>query len=171
MAIRGTTPPQRMIRENAGRVAQYEGAAFEDWILSVPLPPGVWLHRTPVPVKAVRTGDGWRVVADSARRGLPDFHGGAFGRAVVFDAKRCSTGRWDLAGLSQEQRAHLRAVSEAGSVAGVWLRFAGEEDEDWWVRWADIVHAEEIGGVYSFTRAAMRRWGTRILDGAWWAAC
>lgn len=154
-----------MSRPNAGRVAQYEGAKFEDYIENLPCPPGVWLHRTPGRTKAVRGAGGrWVLVPDSEGRGLPDFHGAVNGRAFVFDAKRCETGRWVVSGLTAEQREHLWRVHRAGSVAGVWLRFCEGENVAGDV-WVGIDRVPETG---SMTWLQAVDIGTELASGAWW---
>ena len=158
-------PPKT--RANAGRVAQYEGAKFEEYIENLPCPPGVWLHRTPGRTKAVRGPFGRVVlVMDPDHRGLPDFHGGAVGKAAVFDAKRCETGKWSMSGLTTEQREHLQRVYEAGAVAGVWLRFC-EEDRVVGDVWLSIDRVPETGRL---SWAEARAVGATITAGAWWTA-
>lgn len=166
------TKTPRMTRANAGRVAQHEGTQFEKYIENLPCPPGVWLHRTPGRTKAVRGAGGrWVLVPDSEGKGLPDFHGGAFGRAVVFDAKRCETGRWGLSGLTVEQRQHLQRVYEAGGIAGVWLRFCEGSEVlcDVWLAYLEIAMAER-DGVKALTVADAKRLGAVVDSGCWWEA-
>ena len=153
------------------RVAQYEGAKFEEYIENLPCPREVWLHRTPGRTKAVR-GPGGRMmlVMDPDHRGLPDFHGGfgAFSErtAVAFDAKRCETAKWSVSGLTTEQREHLQRVHAAGDAAGVWLRFC-EEDRVVGDVWLSIDRVPETGRL---SWAEARAVGAVITAGEWWTA-
>jgi penicillin-binding protein-related factor A (putative recombinase) len=164
--------PPTKARRAAGKKAQDRGKVFEREIRKGHRPAFVYLQPTPPPWHYVREGKALKAVVEEV--GVPDFHGGVHGRAVVFDAKATGEARWSLKHLTKEQAEHLDAAMGRQVIAGVLLRFDSTQAVYWlpwpmlgpvWWAW----HGGTSGrGDASLTEAGAGWLGVKVVGLRWW---
>ena len=164
--------PPTKARRAAGRAAQDRGKVFEREIRKGHRPAFVYLQPTPPPWRYVRKGRALVPVVEEV--GVPDFHGGVHGRAVVFDAKATGERRWGLSHLTKEQAEHLDGAISRQVIAGVLLRFDSTQAVYWlpwpalgavWWAW----HRGDAGrGEASLTHGDAAQLGESVSGLRWW---
>jgi len=164
--------PTTKARRASARASRDRGAEFEADVLRGFRPAWVYLQRTSPPWKYVREGKALKVVVEE--NGVPDFHGGVHGRAVVFDAKATGEARWKLSHMTKEQAEHLDGAMGRQVIAGVLLRFDSTQAVYWlpWpmlgpVWWAWWLGTAERGEA-SLTEADAGRLGVKVVGLRWW---
>ncbi len=164
--------PPTKARRAAGKKAQDRGKVFEWEIHTGHRPAHVYLQPTPPPWRYVRKGRALVPVVEEV--GVPDFHAGVHGRAVVFDAKATGESRWGLKHLTKEQAEHLDAAMGRQVIAGVLLRFDSSQAVYWlpWPALGPEWRAWWIGmaarGEASLAEADAGRLGVKGVGLRWW---
>lgn len=134
-------PPAPTKRQLAGRRAQAQGAAFEDFLdrLHALMPREVFVYRCHPEVTIVKGS------AKLTGIGPPDYGGAVDGVPVLFDAKTCSQRRWDLAEVAHHQGAMLTAMDRAGGFAFIVLMDC--EGKRWVLPWSALRRRWEVAVV------------------------
>lgn len=163
-------PPAPTKRQNAGRKAQAQGAAFEDFLdqLHALMAEEVFVYRCHPEVTIVKGS------AKLTGIGPPDYGGVVDGVAVLFDAKTCSQKRWALSEVAHHQGAMLTAMDRAGGFAFIVLMDC--ETQRWVLPWASLrrqwelamVGADAQPGAKSLSRDDLQRLGVPFDKGGSW---
>jgi penicillin-binding protein-related factor A (putative recombinase) len=165
-----SAPPAPTKRQNAGRLAQAQGAAFEDFLdhLHALMAREVFVYRCHPEVTIVKGS------AKLTGIGPPDYGGIVDGVAVLFDAKTCSQARWALSEVAHHQGAMLTAMDRAGGFA--FIALMDSEARRWVLPWASLRRQWELAmvggpaapGAKSLSHDDLQRLGVPFDKGGSW---